>query len=149
MSVEELEQAVADLSPDELTRFSAWFDRYQQAQEFDEWDRQMKADAEAGKFDDLIQQAREEHRAGKTTRLSRSITQHPVFGITPGSCQKRCSGSLTRSISYSKTIRIVPPFLQENPRRSVVSAGRPGVSGRCYPGKRRGSLVLDRSAGRI
>ena len=71
MSVEELKQAARKLSPDEFERFSVWFDRYRQSiqQEDDEWDRQMKADAEAGKFDELIQQAREEHRSGKTTRL--------------------------------------------------------------------------------
>ena len=69
MSLQELEQAVSQLSPDQLAEFSAWFDLYRREHDFDDWDRQMAADADAGKFDKLIEQARAEHRAGKTTRL--------------------------------------------------------------------------------
>lgn len=69
MSIEELERAVAKLPPEELTSFSAWFDLYRRERAFDDWDRQMAADAEAGKFDEMIRQARDDHRAGKTTRL--------------------------------------------------------------------------------
>lgn len=70
MSVEELRQAVADLPPDQLERFSVWFDRYRQGQrEDDDWDRQMKADAKAGKLDDLIQEAEEDIAAGRTYPL--------------------------------------------------------------------------------
>ena len=35
----------------------------------DAWDRQMKADAEAGKFDRLMEEAVREHREGRTLPL--------------------------------------------------------------------------------
>ena len=69
MSVEELEQAIADLPPRELTRFSAWFDVYRQRQEFDEWDRQMQADVEAGKLDWLAEEVEEDIAAGQIRPL--------------------------------------------------------------------------------
>ena len=70
MSIDELEKVVSNLPPDEFERFSLWFDHYRQSrQEDDEWDRQMKADAEAGKFDDLIEEAEEDIAAGRTYPL--------------------------------------------------------------------------------
>ncbi len=41
MSVEELESAVARLTPEELDRFSEWFQEFAANQ----WDRQIEADA--------------------------------------------------------------------------------------------------------
>lgn len=69
MGIKELEKAVANLPQDELARFAAWFDAYRQERTSDAWDRQVQADAEAGRLDELIRKAREEHRAGKTTPL--------------------------------------------------------------------------------
>jgi hypothetical protein len=68
MSIQEMKEAVAGLPPDELAEFAAWLDAYRE-QAFDAWDRQMQADAEAGKFDSMIEEARNEHRAGRTTPL--------------------------------------------------------------------------------
>jgi hypothetical protein len=65
MSVEELEKAVSKLPREELARFTAWFQDYLS----EAWDRQMEADAEAGKLDKLIDQAKKDHRAGRTTPL--------------------------------------------------------------------------------
>ncbi len=65
MRVEELEKAVSQLPRKELARFTAWFQNYlSQA-----WDQQMEADAEAGKLDELIEKAKKDHRAGRTTPL--------------------------------------------------------------------------------
>ena len=36
-----------------------------------EWDRQIEADAEAGKLDELIEKAKQHHGAGRTTPLPR------------------------------------------------------------------------------
>ena len=65
MSVQELEDAVSQLSPDELARFAEWFEEYKA----DEWDRQIEADAEAGLLDALGQQADEDFEAGRITEL--------------------------------------------------------------------------------
>ena len=65
MTIEEIEQAVEALSIEELARFRAWFVEYDWAA----WDRQIEGDASAGKLDDLADQARQDHRAGRTTPL--------------------------------------------------------------------------------
>jgi len=63
--VEELEDTVRKLSPEELVAFRRWFE------EFDAqvWDRQMEADAQAGKLDALAEEALKDYQAGRTTPL--------------------------------------------------------------------------------
>jgi hypothetical protein len=65
MSVEELEKAVAELPPEKLAKFRAWFERF----DADAWDRQIEADAKAGKLDALAEEAIAEHKAGLTRKL--------------------------------------------------------------------------------
>lgn len=62
-TVEELEAAVQKLSAEERAVFRAWF------AEFDaqEWDRQLEADAAAGRLDWLVAETRQENRAGNCT----------------------------------------------------------------------------------
>jgi hypothetical protein len=59
--IEELEKRVRSLSPDRLAKFREWF------YEFDNelWDRQIEADAKAGKFKKLIEKARKEFVRGE------------------------------------------------------------------------------------
>ena len=61
-AVEKLELLVKSLSPEELAKFREWF------AEFDAkiWDRQIEADAAAGKLDRLIDESMAEHRANKS-----------------------------------------------------------------------------------
>jgi predicted esterase len=61
MSVQELEKAVAVLSPEELREFRAWFADFDMAQ----WDRQIEQDSNAGRLDHFINKAMEDYRAGK------------------------------------------------------------------------------------
>jgi hypothetical protein len=63
--IEELEQKVKALSPDELAQFRDWF------LEFDwvAWDRQLERDVRAGKLDALAEKALRDHAAGKTKPL--------------------------------------------------------------------------------
>jgi len=63
--VERIEQDVEALSPDELTQFRAWFLEY----DWSAWDRQLERDVQAGRLDQLADQALRDHAAGKTTRL--------------------------------------------------------------------------------
>ena len=64
-AIEKLELLVKSLSPEELARFREWF------AEFDAqiWDRQIEADAAAGKLDRLIDESMAEHRANKSRPL--------------------------------------------------------------------------------
>ncbi|HEV8615394.1 MAG TPA: hypothetical protein VGU22_07850 [Methylomirabilota bacterium] len=63
--VENLEQQIQALSPEELAEFRAWFLEFDWAA----WDRQVERDVRAGKLDDLAAKALRDHRAGKTTPL--------------------------------------------------------------------------------
>lgn len=64
-SVEEIERAVSGLPPEDLRRFREWF------AEFDAelWDRQIGGDLQAGRLDALVEEARTEHRSGRTRPL--------------------------------------------------------------------------------
>ena len=65
MTISEIEQAIRELSPKELSRLRTWFE------EFDAqvWDEQIERDARAGKLDKIAEQALQEYRAGKTKEL--------------------------------------------------------------------------------
>ena len=64
-AIEKLELLVKSLSPQELAKFREWF------AEFDAqiWDRQIEADAAAGKLDRIIDESMAEHRANKSRPL--------------------------------------------------------------------------------
>jgi hypothetical protein len=65
MTLHDIENAIAGLSPDELSRFRAWFVEF----DGDVWDRQIEEDIRAGKLDALAEEALQEHREGRTTEL--------------------------------------------------------------------------------
>ena len=64
-AIEKLELLIKSLSAEELAQFREWF------AEFDAqlWDRQIEADAAAGKLDRLIEESMADHRANKTRPL--------------------------------------------------------------------------------
>ncbi|WP_292418844.1 hypothetical protein [Mesorhizobium sp.] len=59
--LEQIEKSVAELSPEELKAFAAWFETLQA----DLWNKQIEADAKAGRLDKLVAEARAEIAAGK------------------------------------------------------------------------------------
>ena len=65
MSVLELEQAIAQLPPDELSRLAEWFEEFMA----DEWDKQIERDVAAGKFDRIIAKVDADIAAGRSTPL--------------------------------------------------------------------------------
>jgi hypothetical protein len=59
-TVEEIESAIAQLPPQQLTELSQWFDEYlEQA-----WDVRMEADAKAGKFSHFKEEIAQAEAAG-------------------------------------------------------------------------------------
>ena len=65
MTITELEQAVTKLSDQELIRFREWFDEYYAEM----WDKQIEADANSGRLDDLLAEVDEEYNAGLSKPL--------------------------------------------------------------------------------
>lgn len=63
--IEQLEQEIERLSPEERVRFRAWYETFDAA----EWDRQFDADAATGKLDAAADAALAEHRAGRSRAL--------------------------------------------------------------------------------
>lgn len=64
-TLQDIERAVSQLSPEELAAFRAWF------AEFDAqmWDRQIEEDVAAGRLDGLAEKALQHLREGRCTDL--------------------------------------------------------------------------------
>jgi hypothetical protein len=65
-TVAEIKAAIDQLSPEERCELEALLHPYAD----DDWDRQMKRDAAAGKFDTLNRDSDAAHAAGKTIPLN-------------------------------------------------------------------------------
>lgn len=65
MSVREIEAAVTQLTPGDLAEFAAWFEEYR-AQA---WDEQIARDVRAGRFEPVLQRAREQVKSGQCSSL--------------------------------------------------------------------------------
>lgn len=63
--LEEIEAAVAKLSPEELKQFRAWLDELEERL----FDEKIERDAKAGKLDKLEAKAREDEKAGRIRDL--------------------------------------------------------------------------------
>jgi hypothetical protein len=62
-TIEQLEAAVKQLSPEDRAAFRAWFARF----DAEEWDRQLEADVAAGRLDWLVAEAIQDRDAGRCT----------------------------------------------------------------------------------
>jgi hypothetical protein len=63
--LEQFKEGIASLDPKDVQLLADWLDEYRN----ELWDRQIEADAKAGKFDELAKQALASHKAGKTRPL--------------------------------------------------------------------------------
>ena len=64
-TVETIEHAIEQLPPDELAKLRRWFLEFDGAA----WDAQIEADAAAGKFDALAEEALAEYHGGKAREM--------------------------------------------------------------------------------
>ncbi len=64
-TVEEIENAVAQLPADQLRQFRLWYGKF----DSEAWDEQIEEDLSAGKLDTLAETAIADHHAGKTKKL--------------------------------------------------------------------------------
>jgi hypothetical protein len=65
MSVSEIEQAIQQLSPEELTKLRTWFAEF----EATTWDKQIERDVAAGRLDALADEALADLKAGRVKDL--------------------------------------------------------------------------------
>jgi hypothetical protein len=65
MSVEELESVISGLSPEDLTRFSQWFEEFLA----DQWDQRIESDIQAGRLDKAGERADADFDAGRCNPL--------------------------------------------------------------------------------
>ena len=63
--LEQLEQQVLQLSPEDLAKFRTWFIEL----DHQLWDKQIEDDVAAGKLDRLIAEVRAGFKAGKTREI--------------------------------------------------------------------------------
>ena len=63
--LEQIEKAITALSPEEIRKFAGWFEEFQA----DLWDRQIERDVAAGRLDKLIDEARDDIKAGRAKPL--------------------------------------------------------------------------------
>jgi hypothetical protein len=63
--VQEIQMAIESLSWEEYVRLRQWFVE----RDWNQWDRQIEADSEAGRLDFLIQEAFEEKTQGRLREL--------------------------------------------------------------------------------
>jgi hypothetical protein len=63
--LEDLENRIRNLPPEDLARFREWF------VEFDHvlWDRQIQSDASSGKLDRLVNEALADYKTGKARKI--------------------------------------------------------------------------------
>lgn len=64
-TVQEIEAAIRQLPPADLSDFRHWFAEFDAAN----WDRQFEEDVQAGRLDDLANEAIADFHAGRTTEL--------------------------------------------------------------------------------
>jgi hypothetical protein len=63
--LEDIEQQVRALPREEFTRFRDWFLKFAA----DDWDRQIAADLESGRLDELLTEAENDLKAGRFREL--------------------------------------------------------------------------------
>lgn len=64
-TLNEIERAISQLSPQELAAFRTWFAEFDSAV----WDQQLEADVVAGRLDAIAQKALQHLREGRCTDL--------------------------------------------------------------------------------
>lgn len=64
-TVEDIENAIRQLPPDQLRVFRLWYEKF----DSDSWDEQIASDAKLGRLDSFADSALAAHREGKSRKL--------------------------------------------------------------------------------
>ena len=63
--IEALQEKIEKLDSEEWAALRRWF----LERDWEEWDREIEEDSANGRLDEFFEEARREHREGKTTKL--------------------------------------------------------------------------------
>ncbi len=63
--IQEIEKAISNLTPEELSRFRAWFEEFDAAT----WDKQIEEDAKSGRLDAIAEKAMSDLKKGRFKEL--------------------------------------------------------------------------------
>jgi len=63
--VQALQEEIEKLNSDEFAKLYEWM----RERDWEEWDREIEEDAASGKLDKIVQEAREAHRRGESTKF--------------------------------------------------------------------------------
>jgi hypothetical protein len=63
--IEQIEQAIVALKPEEVSKLGAWFDEFRESL----WDKQLEQDAANGQLDSFADKALADHKAGRSRPL--------------------------------------------------------------------------------
>jgi hypothetical protein len=64
-TVQEIESAITKLKPEEIRAVGVWLDELRETM----WDQQIEADAKAGRLDKLMEEAKDDFKAGRCKPL--------------------------------------------------------------------------------
>ena len=64
-TVKDIESAIAQLAPKDVHAVADWLQEYRE----ELWDRQIEADAKAGRLDQLMEEAKQDYQAGRCKPL--------------------------------------------------------------------------------
>ena len=64
-TVQEIESAITQLDPKDVHTVADWLQQYRE----ELWDKQIEADAKAGRLDKLMEEARQDYLAGRCKPL--------------------------------------------------------------------------------
>jgi hypothetical protein len=70
-TVQEIETAIQKLRPQEIYKVADWLQELRE----ELWDKQIDADAKAGRLDKLAEKALEDYRAGRTKPLDEILDE--------------------------------------------------------------------------
>ena len=70
-TVQEIETAIQKLKPQEIREIADWLQELRE----ELWDKQIQADAKAGKLDKLMEEAKPDYLAGRCKPLEETLDQ--------------------------------------------------------------------------
>ncbi len=65
VKTQEIEKAISNLTPEELSQFRAWFEEFDAAT----WDKQIEEDVKSGRLDAIAEQAISDFKKGSFRKL--------------------------------------------------------------------------------